>query len=187
MNRISFASGIVPESGPLETIYAAAAGGLKFSNVSVTINAAQLANASTWASKLAAEGITSYTLSGSTPISVAQANALLNLDSSFTLKASLDGNISTITATEAAYYAGKGLTPPANVLFDLDYVKSYVLDDGNKFASPVTVNAAFSGSTLSAADFLKLVDGGVSFKDIGKYVSKIATDYFFMMEKDYLK
>jgi len=27
MNRISFASGIVPESGPLETIYAAAAGG----------------------------------------------------------------------------------------------------------------------------------------------------------------
>jgi hypothetical protein len=69
------------------------------------------------------------------------------------------------------------LTPPSNVSFDLDYVKSYVLDNGGKFASSVTVNAAFTDSTLSAADFMKLVDGGVKFGNVygtntpvGKYL-----------------
>jgi len=61
-----------------------------------------------------------------------------------------------VTASEAAYYAGKGLTPPATVAFDLDYVKEYVLQGGNKFASSVTVNVAFNDNTLSANDFLSL-------------------------------
>ena len=86
-------------------------------------------------------GIKSYAISNGA-VTKAEADVLLNLDSSLSLKASLAG--SGITATQASYYAARGLIPPSDVIFDLDYVKSYVIDGGQSFGNTVTVNTPFS-------------------------------------------
>jgi len=143
----------------------AVAGGLVFNAVNVNLDVGDLTSASQWAKPLLQAGIHSYSLGTNTTVDLPQVNQLLNQDSSLTLVAKLDSK-TPINATEAAYYAGRGLTPPASVKFDLDYVKSYVLDNQNTFASSITINEAFSSSTLSAADFLALVNAGVKFGNI---------------------
>jgi len=146
-------------------VEAAVAGGLKFSNVTVSLAASDLADSGSWVNALLATGIKAYSLPAGSSVSVTQANQLLNQDSSLTLIAKLDAS-SAITATEASYYAGKGLTPPESVKFDLDYVKSFILEEGGKFSSTVTINEAFTTTTLSAADFSELVNAGVKFGKI---------------------
>jgi hypothetical protein len=93
---VQFKSGTLTLSGVNLTetqaeslVDAAVAGGLKFSNVNVTIDAAQLANASAWASKLAAVGITNYTLSRHDARHSCSGKRPAQLDSSFNLKCKL--------------------------------------------------------------------------------------------------
>jgi hypothetical protein len=102
-------------------------------------------------------GATNFVVSGA--ISTAQAQSLLNVDSSVKVYATVNDHL---TATQAMGMAARGITP-TNVDFDIGYVKSYILDQQHKLTSPITVNVAFDDPTISATDFLNLINSGVKF------------------------
>jgi len=130
---------------------------VSFASTSINLSASALPTAASLGALFNA-GASSFVVSGA--ISTAQAQSLLNVDSSVKVYATVDDHL---TATQAMGMAARGITP-TNVDFDIGYVKSYILDQQHKLTSPITVNVPFDDPTISATDFLSLIQSGVKFQ-----------------------
>ena len=146
---------------------AAVAGGLNFTNSTVAITKADLdtlLDGGTWGKQLVAIGLKSFVMDSGSLITAAEANALINLNSSVNIVGAQLTDTG-MSATQAGYFASHGLIPPSDVSFDLGYAETVVFTDGGSFKTPITVTYAFDPTLpiLSANDLLTMVNKGVNF------------------------
>ncbi len=186
---VTFTSGKLALSGLTLTeaqasalVHADISQSVKFSNTAISFsNTAYAGNVDAFVAELKdlfKAGIKDFTVIGN--VSKDIATMLLNIDSSVVLHATVT---EPLTASIAMGFAARGITP-TNVNFDIDYVKNYILVDGNKLTSTITVNVPFSDDTITPTDFVNLIAAGVRFQSgIGSVLIK-DTDTAFTMGSD---
>ncbi|WP_281814366.1 VCBS domain-containing protein [Limnohabitans sp. MORI2] len=186
---VTFTSGKLALSGLTLTeaqasalVHADISQSVKFSNTAISFsNTAYAGKVDAFVAELKdlfKAGIKDFTVTGD--VSKDIATKLLNIDSSVVLHATVT---EPLTASIAMGFAARGITP-TNVNFDIDYVKNYILVDGNKLTSTITVNVPFSDDTITPTDFVNLIAAGVRFQSgIGSVLIK-DTDTAFTMGSD---